>query len=506
MKKHLSVFLAVVLLCCFVSSVGITESENISGLFSYRVKGNDSAIITDFNWEGNGNQDIYIPKLIDGYEVTEIGAGAFSNESVGYDWDNKHEKFKRTGVGQKVAVVIPDTIKTIGEKAFFCTDISSVLIPASVQSIGKGVFGGCTNILKYAVDSNNPVYATIDGALYDKTKKELISYPYTKNVNIPEGIVSIGDYALYGFVFDDHFELPSTVTKCGAYSFAFSDMHCNYAVRDNGPMPFTDIGEGAFTYTVFGWVNFGKSRIEHIGDDAFAYAKIKYLENYHDVVFPASLKTIGARSFMGLKAIGQGDSILYLDLSRTSVTVIPEYAFSNVYYFSGNGAIGNPMVLLPESLLEISSHAFDGIHSLGSDYPIRIIIPSSTERIDKGAFQSAESIEIVFNSDSNLKQIDDEAFLNAFILQDKIDLPNGIERIGASAFKTRKTPLYGFNVPEHPYVLYIPSTVNEIGDDLCDRSIVTLSFESGSYAETYATENGYGTQGSTAEDSSWLNN
>ena len=58
---------------------------------------------------------------------------------------------KYTGPGG--AVIIPDTltglpVATIGEMAFFqCTDLTSVVIPASVKSIGNYAFGLCDALL-----------------------------------------------------------------------------------------------------------------------------------------------------------------------------------------------------------------------------------------------------------------------------------------------------------------------------------------------------------------------
>ena len=70
-----------------------------------------------------------------------------------------------------VVVTLPNTITYIGDKAFFNSAITSIIIPASVEEIGVGAFAGCKNITRFSVASGNGTYATIDEVLYDKKSK-----------------------------------------------------------------------------------------------------------------------------------------------------------------------------------------------------------------------------------------------------------------------------------------------------------------------------------------------
>lgn len=76
MKRFLSFLLIFALLVMAVPPATFAEEERQSGLYTYRVRGNGTLTITKFDWYQNKG-DIYIPNMIDGYTVTEIGARHF---------------------------------------------------------------------------------------------------------------------------------------------------------------------------------------------------------------------------------------------------------------------------------------------------------------------------------------------------------------------------------------------------------------------------------------------
>ena len=198
-------------LCGLTLFVCVVQAE-IEGGYTYSIKGNGTVSITDFDWEKHEG-DIYIPDMLGGYRVTAISEEAFSKNSMKYN-------------GEAVVVTLPSSIKTIGEKAFMKARVASINIPASVQQIGGGAFAGCP-MMEFVLEPGNTVYATIDGALYNKTTKTLVAWPNKKDEgSIPNGIVEVGDYALYGisgrWLEIDAF-IPNSVEKIGDYAFANDD-------------------------------------------------------------------------------------------------------------------------------------------------------------------------------------------------------------------------------------------------------------------------------------------
>jgi len=69
-------------------------------------------------------------------------------------------------------ITIPNSVTSIGQQAFFnCYNLTSVTIPGSVTSIGEPpAFVYCFNLSEINVDTNNLVYSSKDGVLFDKNR------------------------------------------------------------------------------------------------------------------------------------------------------------------------------------------------------------------------------------------------------------------------------------------------------------------------------------------------
>ena len=155
-------------------------TETAAQYFSYsEVEGGVS--ITGYNIEGG--TDVVIPSEINGKKVVAIANYAFTNEgviptsiknkekaSVSYLNNSKNKiviplaRPSLAGLGI-TSVVIPSTVKSIGQSAFKNNKLTEVTIPSSVTSIGNYAFANnqltsvtignnVTNIGSYAFSSN----------------------------------------------------------------------------------------------------------------------------------------------------------------------------------------------------------------------------------------------------------------------------------------------------------------------------------------------------------------
>lgn len=103
-----------------------------------------------------------------------------------------------TGLGG--AVVIPCAISglpvtSIGSSAFqSCSTVTSIAIPNSVTNIGEYAFAYCTGLTAISVDPANPIYASAEGALLDKSQSVLILCPEgtAGSYTIPNSVTNIG--------------------------------------------------------------------------------------------------------------------------------------------------------------------------------------------------------------------------------------------------------------------------------------------------------------------------
>lgn len=86
--------------------------------------------------------------------------------------------------------------------------------------------------------------ALIDGVIFDKTQKRLICYPVrfdAERYAIPEGVVSIGDYA-FAYAGLKTVEISDSVTVIGDRAFSYCDVLSSVAI----PGSLTYIGTDAF--------------------------------------------------------------------------------------------------------------------------------------------------------------------------------------------------------------------------------------------------------------------
>ena len=119
---------------------------------------------------------------------------------------------------------LPSSVLSIGSDAFSsCDNLKRAYIPEKVQNLGDNPFSSCTHLEEIDVDDNNKYYCDVDGALYNKSKTKLISYPPAKLILVYEdGVTEVGAYALYGCRNLKTLWIPSSVERIGDH-FAYNE-------------------------------------------------------------------------------------------------------------------------------------------------------------------------------------------------------------------------------------------------------------------------------------------
>lgn len=486
MKRFAGLILVFVMLLAALPA--LADETRTSGDFQYTLKSNGTATIVGYT----GSVDsIIIPQMLDGYTVTAIGDSAFKHQ---YSFGKNYS-----------SVTLPDTIKSIGEFAFWNTNITSINLPDGLENIGKGAFVGC-NSITYRMSANHPTFAVIEGALYNKSQKKLIWGK--EGAKIPEGIKIIGDYACYEVpncgINEEGIVLPSTIEEIGDYAFYGN----HYSIAFSGGMSETEfikpVSESNYPYFYpatpceLKWGN----NLQKIGSYAFASITINDTSDAILILsIPSSVSELGEGCFNSFGI--SSSSARYLTWRGVAISIskdsqlrsIPARAFAN---FEGSQKTPLCSIICDAPIVTIGDYAFAGTY-------IASFNMQNVKTLGKGAFDSIEQ-EAGITIPAGCKIISENAFRNANMQGHDIVIANGVEVIEANALNV--------NPEENPYVpdlyflspIYLPTSLTSIAPDAF-RDDAEFIVERGSYAYRWADENArnYSIDGEK-QNLDWLNN
>ena len=225
------------------------------------------------NWAFNGCKSM--TSVVISGSVLSIGDSAFS------------------GCDKLADVTISDGVKKLGKRAFAgCDALTSLEIPASVEEM-SGAIAECENLTTISVAPENAYYCVQDGVVYSKDGKDLVVYPQIgeTSVVVPDGVLSIEDYAFACHENLEHVQLPNGIINIGNYAFHNCSKLTNVTIPDS----ITNIGSGAFEETALTSLQLPNGATNlFIRDDAFYGC-----DKLTSVVIPEGVTSIGARAFYG---------------------------------------------------------------------------------------------------------------------------------------------------------------------------------------------------------------
>ena len=204
-----------------------------------------------YQYEGT-DTNIVVPDTIDGRKVTVLGNSTFQYCTQASDIES---------------VTLPDSLTTIEKNAFYnCEKLKSVTIPPNVSSIGLATFVeglSESSLTEIKVDPENPYFSEKDGVVFSKDGTKLIVFPSGRSgdYQIPDGTVSVGDYAFYYCVNVSSITVPGSVRSLGEGAFG----NCSSLTK-------AVLNEG----------------LEEIGEYAFQSSS-----GIRDIIIPASVKSVG---------------------------------------------------------------------------------------------------------------------------------------------------------------------------------------------------------------------
>jgi hypothetical protein len=426
MKCFWAALLCVIMLLIVTQPYARCDTDSETG-YTYTVA-EGKAILTGYQGQGG---KVKVPSALGGLPVTEIGFGAFSNQTTLTDITLPEgitvlQGNAFWGCASLAHVSLPESLAAIGARAFAnCVSLKNIRLPSAVNVIAPMAFytGTLTDI---SVAKDNAAYQVIDGVLFDKAQKMLHSYPdkkagdtyivpegtlalgedafFTcynlKNVILPESLTAIGDNAFYSCGNITALDLPDSLTVIGAGAFSYSSLISKIII----PKSVVSIGYGAFAATNMDKVVLEGGNAVYKAVDGVLYDKInKVLHTYpnkknsNDYAVEDGTKSIADFAFIhafSLADIKLPESILSIGTSSfayctglSSITLPSNLSDIGQNAFYTCTALSS--IIIPEGVIRINSGAFDSCISLAS-----ITIPDSVTEIGYGTFNNCPLLTI----------------------------------------------------------------------------------------------------------------
>lgn len=396
---------------------------------------------------------------------------------------------------------LPEGLASIGNNALTgCENLESLYLPASFSSFDGNAFDISPNVFtSINVAEGNLAYSSVDGVLFSKDKKTLVSCPQGKSgvYTVPAGVTTIGQNAFFGCRKLTGIVLPEGLQEIGQNAFCHTNI-ASMTIPSSVITIYNDVFSGNTSLTSLTFNDAGDwystndpqtlrtrsgGTSASLGDATANATAFKNGNNvyYYKAVAPSQNVTTFTQKVAALtgdstvklegqikqtdlaaiyKAINEASYKVKLDMSgATGLSSLPEQAFG--------GCVKLQEIILPQGIASIGNLAFSACEALES-----VSLPASVTSIGWDAFDSSNlsSINVdqgnaVYSSVDGVLFSKDKKTL-IFCPKGKsgaFAIPSGVKVIGKSAFAWCRN-LTG---------IAIPDGVEKIGERAFDNSGIT---------------------------------
>ncbi len=382
------------------------------------------------SWSDNAGTNTQTPDGSDGTTGGVVTGGSMPDvpsEGLAYTLINDGTEYEVSNIGSctDTEIVIPETynglpVTSIGGWAFEGeTQITRIVIPSTMESIGTSAFEGCDKLIEVVNKSSLTITTGDSGnggvAVH---AKQVITDTADSNIVKQNGYTFYNDNGNYYLIeytgTNTRLVLPDTIlgNSYAIYTQAFRERENITSVTIGNNV--TSIGDGAFVgcYNLTS-VTIG-NLVTSIGDEAFAVCRLTA------ITIPNSVTSIGAFAFeenrftevkipnsvtnIGRGAFGSCEKLTNIQVDKTN----PNYKSVDGNLYSKDGktliqyAIGKTATsfTIPDGVETIGKNAFKDC-----DYLTSIIISDGVINISGWAFYSCSNLTsiVIPNSVTNIE-------------------------------------------------------------------------------------------------------
>ncbi|WP_319755538.1 leucine-rich repeat protein [uncultured Sphaerochaeta sp.] len=413
--------------------------------------------------------DVVIPQTIGSYTIRSIGKNAFSSSNIS-------------------SIVLPNSVERIEDEAFKqCENLESIMLPEGLISIGDEAFYECRKLATLKLPST----------LLTIGSKAFMSCELITTLILPDSLTAFYSFAFSGLAIQS-VKIPEQITSIP--SFAFSN--CKNLKEVSLPIGISNLGWKIFSNTsleILEWP------VHTVPDNASLYI-LDGCESIRELYIPTGSSSrmiydsIGSNIFIERIILEDSKSDGYLDVLKygemilnTYHTPLREFSYSvseqevTITDFSGNDLyVGIPEEIEGMPVTKIGAGAFRDCTQIKG-----IQIVSSIKSIDADAFMNCTNLEHIEFQDgiqeigprafancisleyiqlpNSLRKLSELVFINASSLK-RIVLPDGLQTIGAGNFQGCSS-LQGIMIPRSvkdigPYQFLDCSQLNYIASPL----------------------------------------
>lgn len=348
-------------------------------------------------------KNVSLPRLLTGIGDGSGSVGVFENctnlETVRFRGKSELTTIENrafSGCTELNEIVFPEKLKTIGEKAFYeCGNLREAPLPDELQTISAQAFAECEKLTNIDVPSK----------VAEIGESAFLGCVGLERVSLPEGLTKISDASFCSCYSLSEINIPTSVKIIGDYAFsgcaALTEIALPYGIKSIGTSSF--YGCKALDEIIL------PDGLESIGASAFGGCN-----GIAEIIIPENVAKIGANAFkpeQGLSEPAPSETKIFCFAAEKGINWEDDWNNLCFVYWNYGGKRGNT--------------------SDGWQWMLRRDNRITLLKYDG----NASSLEVPANIDGIEVFAVGDGACNGLISIENVNIPDGIQEIGFSAFK-----------------------------------------------------------------------